>query len=209
MNDDVAFPTLVSAIGMFGQFCTWDTEYTAWEGSRERDWAGVDEYRELVRIGVVRWAVDDRSIRQVQSDDFFVRPMRNPILSDYFKRLTHISQHDVDTKGLSPHSGICRLYDFIDCDPAFSFGADSDVVRENIELNGLTLEESLQLYDIRPWLKEKLALPDDMESGKIAKWLGRDLPGKPHLPVFDSQSLCFGIATALGLHWAPQIEPVP
>ena len=31
----------------------YDTEYTSWQGSQERDWSGAREYQELVQIGAI------------------------------------------------------------------------------------------------------------------------------------------------------------
>ena len=35
-------------------FIIFDTEFTAWEGSMERNWSGENEYRELVQISAFR-----------------------------------------------------------------------------------------------------------------------------------------------------------
>ena len=35
-------------------FIIFDTEFTAWKGSQERDWSGENEERELVQIGALK-----------------------------------------------------------------------------------------------------------------------------------------------------------
>ena len=49
-----------------------DTEFTAWEGSLERDWRGEDEYREIVQIGAV--IVETDNFDELDSFSVFVKP---------------------------------------------------------------------------------------------------------------------------------------
>ena len=48
----------------------YDLEYTAWEGSLERNWRGLDEEPEIIQIGVIlmkfdgnTWVIDQESLR--------------------------------------------------------------------------------------------------------------------------------------------------
>ena len=40
-----------------------DTEFTAWAGSQERDFSGPNEYRELVEIGAIK--IDTRTFNEL------------------------------------------------------------------------------------------------------------------------------------------------
>src|ERR1041385_6322790 len=73
-----------------------DTEYTAWPGSQETGWSRPGEYREIVQIGAVRLA---SSYREIETFELIVKPVLNPILSDYFVALTGINQRQVDLQG--------------------------------------------------------------------------------------------------------------
>lgn len=66
-----------------------DLEATCWPGRRSRR-----EEMETIEIGAVRLGPDLGPL----GDEFsmFVRPVRNPVLSDFCVRLTSISQSDVD-----------------------------------------------------------------------------------------------------------------
>jgi len=38
----------------YQQIIIFDTEYTAWEGAKERNWSGSGEHREIVQIAAVK-----------------------------------------------------------------------------------------------------------------------------------------------------------
>ena len=71
-----------------------DTEFTAWPDSKTTNWSGENEWREIVQIGAVR--IDPVSLQELGSFSMLALPMRNPILSDYFVKLTGIRQVDLD-----------------------------------------------------------------------------------------------------------------
>ena len=66
-----------------------DTEFTAWRGSMERGWRGPAELREVVQIGAV--AIDVDSFEEVASFSVLIKPLHNPVLSDYLVALTRIT----------------------------------------------------------------------------------------------------------------------
>lgn len=71
------------------------------------------EEREIIEWGVV--AVDGKTLQLVDEFQSFVRPVRNPVLTDFCKRLTHISQEQVDNAptfvdALDAFSGWLRQY---------------------------------------------------------------------------------------------------
>jgi hypothetical protein len=47
------------------QVVVFDTEFTAWRGSMERNWAGPGEFREIVQIGAVR--IDAETLAEAES----------------------------------------------------------------------------------------------------------------------------------------------
>ena len=68
-----------------------DLEFTAWPGSWQRGWSGPDEWREVVQLGFL--IVDGTSFTALGGGvEAMVRPLRNPVLSDYFTTLTGIGQ---------------------------------------------------------------------------------------------------------------------
>lgn len=48
-------------------FIIFDTEYTSWEGSQERNWNGENEFRELVQISAIRVKKKGNTIANILS----------------------------------------------------------------------------------------------------------------------------------------------
>ncbi len=115
------------------QFVLFDTEYTAWEGSKARGWSGDNEQREIVQIGALQVGP---GLIPMQTFNRFVRPKRNPTLSAYFIDLTGISQDVIDEQGTDFQSAICDFAKWCNGLPTYSFGCDGDVVFENCVLTG-------------------------------------------------------------------------
>ena len=108
-----------------------DLEYTAWEGSATRQWREEWEWREIVQIGCV---IVDGGNGFVILDEFerLVAPHKNPLLSEYFIRLTGIFQTDVDAQAVPPGEAITALGEFCESAVMIVFnGHDGEVLREN------------------------------------------------------------------------------
>ncbi len=130
-------------------FVLFDLEYTAWEGSQEREWNGANEYREIIQIGVIKVS------EMTEEDAFaaFVKPVKNPQLSDYISELTGITQKEVDEKGLSFDEAVRKFLEFVGEYDAYCWGRDIEVFEENAKLldQTLTLPRE-QFHDLRPFV---------------------------------------------------------
>ncbi len=131
-----------------------DLEFTAWEGSAARGWSGPDEYREIVQIGAVR--VDGgNALAEVDLFKAYVRPVKNPVLSDYFVSLTGITQADVDRHGVSFPEALAAFSEFVGDGAAavVSNGADHAALDENCALHGIACPiDADRFVNIRPRL---------------------------------------------------------
>ncbi|MFP3387866.1 exonuclease domain-containing protein [Brevibacillus sp. SIMBA_040] len=67
-------------------YIIFDLEATCWENDRKRQ-------NEIIEIGAVKL---DKKLKIVGEFQTFIKPLRNPVLSDFCKNLTSISQADVD-----------------------------------------------------------------------------------------------------------------
>ena len=54
-------------------FIIFDTEFTAWKGSQERDWSGENEERELVQIGALKVKKLKTTIKVVKKLNIYIR----------------------------------------------------------------------------------------------------------------------------------------
>ena len=118
------------------EFVLFDLEYSAWEGSQERNWSGPGEHREIIQIGAIRVVASDLS--EIDSFLEYVRPEKNPKLSEYIIQLTGISQTNIETRGIPFSDALRRFEKFIGNSQAYSWGRDVDVLNENCELLGAT-----------------------------------------------------------------------
>lgn len=131
-------------------FVVYDLEYTSWEGARERRWSGPGEHREIVQIGAV---VLDDGFSELNSLEILVQPRRNPVLSDYFTRLTGITQARLDGEGVDVDQALDRFLDFAGpCMPLVSNGLDALVLAENCRLLDRPDPFAGRTMDVYPYL---------------------------------------------------------
>ena len=83
------------------QIVIFDTEFTAWEGSMQRQWSLDWEHREIIQIAAVKVELTLSGAQVVSSFNTLVKTVINPTLSDYIIQLTGIEQHASHKK---PHS---------------------------------------------------------------------------------------------------------
>ena len=114
----------------------YDLEYTAWAGSKETDWSRAGEYREIVEIGALKITPSPMGLTVMGRFSCLVVPKRNPILSEYFTILTGITQVDLNMQGIEFARAFQGFLDFIGhTAPLLSFGADDEILIENLSLN--------------------------------------------------------------------------
>jgi len=131
------------------RFVIWDTEHTAWKGSNERNWQGLvpgttmQEHREVIQLSALRVAYRARVNLQVEASlRVHIRPIHQPVLSNYVKQLTGIEQESIHG-GTSLMSALEQLAELAGGAPGgasggpplfFSWGNDWNPLRENLYL---------------------------------------------------------------------------
>ena len=111
-----------------------DLECTAWKGSVERNWSGLDEEPEIIQIGavVITNNNNDWSIGPTFME--YVRPTIQPILSTYIKSLTGIHQSTIDCEGLNFAKALNQLLAFCPTDTILvSNGVDWQYLNRNCQ----------------------------------------------------------------------------
>ena len=78
-------------------FVIFDTEYTTWPGCQENGWIGKQK-KEIVQIAAIK--VTDQ-LKVIDEFNALCKPVINPVLSDYFTKLTHITNEQVEKYGES------------------------------------------------------------------------------------------------------------
>ena len=90
-------------------FIILDTEYTSWPGTNEKGYNMKTKFPELVQISAIKV---DKDFNIVDRLNIYVKPIINPKLSEYFKRLTKINQNKINKDGISIKGSIEKLYNF-------------------------------------------------------------------------------------------------
>lgn len=165
-----------------------DTEFTAWRGSVERNWAGPGEFREIVQIGAVR--ADAKTLAEVASFAVLIRPVRNPVLSDYFVDLTRITNERVAAEGTDFATGTKAFAAFVGKRRMYCYGRDDLVIARNAELLGKPhLWTNTTAVNLRTWLVDIGIALTGVSSGTLAKHVGSVSQGLAHDALIDARSL--------------------
>jgi DNA polymerase III epsilon subunit-like protein len=174
-----------------------DLEFTSWEGAMERRWSGPGEYREVVQIGAVRLETD---LRLGERLDVLCRPRLNPVLSDYFTRLTGITQNKIEVEGTNFPVAFSRLSQMGTDDAIFvANGTDYQVLEANCGWWDIpfTLNERCRSAS------EPLSRAAGRQGHVISCELGKalDLNTTPH-PAHDALGDALMVAEAIRRLWA-------
>lgn len=188
-------------------FVIFDLEYTSWKGCQEKGWKGKQK-KEIVQCAAIK--VSDDLMTVLGEFNVYCRPKINPVLSEYFKNLTGITNQLIQKEGVSFLKAYRQFKKFVGSDKCFSHAwgrpwedkADGDIIQENLKLNNLAEDDAICYYNIAAWFQEKYQenhlknIPKS--SGQIAKVLKRDAVLKKrgldeHNALYDVYSILEGL----------------
>jgi inhibitor of KinA sporulation pathway (predicted exonuclease) len=165
-----------------------DTEFTAWPGSMERGWSAPGEHKEIVQIGAV--AVDAATLREVAVFEVLVKPVKNPILSDYFVALTRITNERLAERGVDFPTAVSRFLAFAGDRQFYSYGRDDRIIAANAALLGRPdLWPGRAGVDLKDWLLGVGIKLAGVFSGELAAHVGGKSQGIAHDALVDARSL--------------------
>ncbi|MEQ8335371.1 3'-5' exonuclease [Nisaea sp.] len=178
-----------------GTIVIFDLEITAWQGSLARNWSGPGEFMEVVQIGAVKLDAA-MPMAELSSFEVLVKPVKNPVLSDYFIELTGISKEDLARHGLSFEEALIRFADFVDdAELVLSNGNDWLDLVLNADWAGMAWPFPDALFtNVRPGLSRAMNLPETKTvSSTLPQHLG--LPAVPgaHTGLGDSRAIALAI----------------
>lgn len=187
-------------------FIIFDTEYTTWPGCLENGWQG-NQKKEIVQIAALK--VSDQ-LDVIEEFNVLCKPIINPVLSDYFIQLTHITNEKVKKYGESFLSAYKKFESFAGDDICYShawgsdFSNESDgkIIKENILLNKISRPKEIIYRNIAPlfaelYHKNNIKIQNQC-SGEIAKLLGieenlKRLNLDTHNAFYDTYSILEGL----------------
>jgi inhibitor of KinA sporulation pathway (predicted exonuclease) len=196
------------------QIILFDTEYTAWEGSKARKWSEPWEHREIIQIAAVRVDVEKR-MTELGYFDCLVKPNHNSILSPYLIALTGIQQAAVDTRGLCFADAFASFYAFCNQGhiPLFCYGDDPAILEENFSLNNMDPAAfPAGMYDIRVMFEGAGIDTKQYSSGTVYQAVGAEFDHAAHNALNDVRSLAVTIRQLarmgqIGTGWVDAILP--
>src|ERR1700685_681694 len=105
---------------MLSALVIFDLEFTAWSDSMAGHWLSPGQFKEVVQIGAVR--LETESLAVTASFDCLVKPRVNGVLSDYFQRLTGITNARLAKESADFETAYRRFLAFAAGDAIAAFG---------------------------------------------------------------------------------------
>ncbi|KXK38670.1 MAG: exonuclease domain-containing protein [Saprospiraceae bacterium] len=165
-------------------YIIFDLEATCWLG---RPPHGINETIEIGAVKVNDYAeVESTFIR-------FIKPTVNPILSDFCRKLTSITQHDVDRASTFPII-IEEFQDWVGVDiddyKLLSWGKyDREQLSKDCKLHRLDTDWLNHHINIKPVYKNLKRLKDEPGLKKAVKMEGFEFTGVHHRAISDAENL--------------------
>tara|TARA_X000000950_G_scaffold278836_1_gene370440 strand:- start:302 stop:886 length:585 start_codon:yes stop_codon:yes gene_type:complete len=171
------------------KFILFDTEFTAWEGSQERNWSLEWEHRELISVSALKVELKENNLSIIEKFNCLIIPSINYRLSDYIMNLTGIKQVDIEKDGISFKKFIEKFYKFSDNLNLYSYGNDYIEIEENLKLNKI---ECLKYYnwkerffDIKIFFKQNSINTENYSSGTVYKHF--NIKSEKEISVHDAE----------------------
>ncbi len=195
-------------------FIIFDTEFTSWKGCLENGRAEWQK-EELVQIAALK--VELSSFKVVDEFNTYIKPVLNPVLSDYFIELTGITNEKIAKEGIDFKDAYNDFYEFSKTMACFSHGwgnfyedeisenmkiSDGVIINKNLEFNNMVEDFHFNYKNIAFWFKKmyiKHGIKVECQaSGEIASILGVEnniekLGIGPHNALYDVYSILEGI----------------
>jgi len=135
-------------------FVIFDTEYTSWAGCQENWWKG-NQKKEIVQISAVKLS---DNLNVIGEFNVLCKPTINPILSDYFVELTHISNEQIVDMGISFSEWYKEFESFVENNICYSHKwwsdyfdeSDGAILKENLLLNNMAEDKKIIYRNIAP-----------------------------------------------------------
>lgn len=174
------------------ELVVFDTEFTAWPGSVERQWSGPDEHRELIQLAGVRLQRQGQQLQVVNSFNELIKPTLNPQLSSYIVSLTGIDQPMLDEMAVDYDSALTLFHQFCHHGalPCYSWGPDEAILIENCHLHQTPLPSFKNgMFDLKARLIQEGLEIQHLCSGELAEYCGVDVSGHLHNALHDVRSI--------------------
>lgn len=157
-------------------------------------WPNEHRQSEIIEIGAVKVTHVNNELKVVDEFQTFVKPILNPELTDFCKRLTHIQQEDVDNAPLFPKA-FAEFRTWIGFDKQFvlcSWGHyDKKQLKQDIKLHtGLDSDWLDNCHiSIKHQHGQMIGVPKGVGMQKALEMLGIPLEGTHHRGIDDARNI--------------------
>ena len=174
-----------------------DTEFTAWPGSAQRNWTAPGEFREIIQIGAIK--VNCQTMTEVEAFSVLVKPTLNPMLSEYITGLTGITQADIDVRGMNLTDAVRAFLAFCGGLPMFCYGYDGWIIAKNLALLGHSgFWTGVRPSNIGEWFQSAGVDVASINSSGLAAAVGASYDGRAHEAVGDCRSILAAVRALIG-----------
>ena len=188
-------------------FLVIDLEATCDEEKRIRD-----RHMEIIEIGSV--LVDAETLLPVAEHQTFVKPVRHPVLTDFCKKLTTITQADVENAPGFPEA-IASLARFIDGrDVLFCSWGDYDrrQFEQDAKFHKVTLPFGGKHLNVKKQFSTQLGEERRYGMAGALRRVGLELQGTHHRGIDDARNIARLLPWVLGreqapVHSEPEVNP--
>lgn len=179
-----------------------DTEYTAWKGSQERNWSLPNEHKEIIQIA----AYKIKDFKIIDTLNLYVKPSINKTLSPYIIKLTGITNEQLNKKGITFRKAIEKFYDFCKYYTIYSYGNDWNVIKENLELNKIVdpkwINFKKKCLNFKNYIRKNTMIdPDKYTSGTLYKAFKINKKLHTHNALDDINSLYYSLLKINNIHF--------
>ena len=169
-----------------------DFEWTSWSGNyygqnysmeKRKIW----QKKEIIQIGAIKF---NRNFKIIDKLNIYVKPKYNPVLGNYIKKLTGITQKKLLTKGVDFIQSYKILKKFCNNNKIFSNGDDNLILKKNLIYNNLK-NQNLKMKNIKIMLNKKYKIPKKfLHSPIIHTFFGYKLnKNKMHNAIHDCKNV--------------------
>lgn len=160
-----------------------DLEATCWE---ERP---HDNQMEIIEIGAIK--VDLHKGEIVDRYQSFIRPTTSRELSDFCKRLTTITQDDVNRAGYfwEVYPGFTKWFGSPNKNLLASWGNyDKNQIMKDCQLHRLKYHFGDQHWNAKRMFAERFGLKKELGLSAALEFLGMEFKGTPHRAISDAEN---------------------
>ena len=184
-----------------GKYTIIDLEVTSWKNSLKYNWSRDGEFPEIVQAGILSFCYDDkpREIKILNKLEFVCTPKINSNLSEYFTKLTGITNEYIQKNSVSFEKIIEIITKLSYESTIISNGNDVEIINQNLKLYEIK-SKGICGVSVRLFFSRKFNIPyKDCISSKLPSLIGltKHNPKHAHNALFDCESILTVLAAAI------------